>query len=791
MARRLAQILVQYHRYTLAVAIVFLLGSIPWAQGLRLDWQIDGMFPPGHPLVTSYHNLQERFGGNQMVLAVYRDPQLWDESGVGLQRLEQITEQLAAIDGVQAVLSLSELHRILQTLRNPLQLFNLPSKSRPPLLDPEDDLAQGLAAVFAGYTHQPGSDYVAIACLLDPDAAMAGSGNRSPHAETLRRLKSVITSLPPPAAEGILTGEPVLVSEGFNLIQRDGRRLGVISFCLTVIVLLLCFRSIRWTLIPLSVVVWSLMATQASLAWLGQNLTMVSSTLTAIVTVIGVATTMHLLLKFHQLRRSGLLREAALVETLATMLVPVSWACVTDAVGFLALMTASVGPVRDFGLMMAMGAMGVWAAIVLLVPGLALLGSWDPDPRIPAIDLQVRFLLRRMLDSILVRRRVGLIVLALLASYGLLGSLMMRVETDFTKSFRRTNAIVQGYSIVESELGGAGVWDIMLPVPETLTSQYLSSVMELEDRLRQIVVGTAANQAALTKVLSIADADQATVAASVLSSLPLSMRIEGMRRTMPEFMGALLSPSANSSEATGKKHYQWLRVMLRSRERESAEIKAQLIASVKNTVQEFTHSRTWLAQFENAPPEAEVAGYHVMLGSLVESVLNDQWRCFLAATVGILAVMTIATGSLWLAAVALIPNALPVLLVLGTMGWLGVPVNMGAAMIAAVSLGLSVDSSIHYLMHFQSRRRGGAHSIQALRSAQENVGLAVILATIALVVGLLSLCTSEFIPTVVFGTLASLTMLGGLLGNLVFLPLLVHSTRQQVRAESDAVDTRR
>ncbi len=135
--------------------------------------------------------------------------------------------------------------------------------------------------------------------------------------------------------------------------------------------------------------------------------------------------------------------------------------------------------------------------------------------------------------------------------------------------------------------------------------------------------------------------------------------------------------------------------------------------------------------------------------------------------------MTIATRSLKLAVAALIPNALPVFLVLGAMGWMGMSVNMGAAMIAAVSMGLSIDSSIHYLLHIKRQVATGRPEVKAMRSAQENVGLALVLATAALMAGFLSLCVSQFVPTIVFGVLVSLTMLGGLIGNLIVLPLLI------------------
>lgn len=768
MSERIAKFLVRYHVAILLLAAAIGGVCLPIARSLQSEWKVEGMFPPADPLVDSYHKLQDRFGGNQVVLAVYRDPGLWDLSGEGMQRLEAVTDQLSQVEGVDAVLSLSELHRILETLRNPLKLLNLSSDSVPPLLDPNDELAQSFASVFAGYTHAPGSEYVAIACLLDSDADSAVSSNHpGQHDRTLGRLRSVMEQLPTPAAEGLITGEPVLVADGLKMVRRDGLRLGLFSSFLLTVVLLVCFRSVRWTLIPLAVVHWSLLVTQAILSLLDFNLTMISSTLTAIVTVIGVATSMHLSLKFQQVRRQGHDRETALRETFSTLLAPVSWACITDAVGFSALMTASVGPVRDFGLMMAIGSLAVLLAIVVLVPGLSLLGKWDTDPSIPKYDLIVRWFLRKILDWVLKHRRLGIALLVVLAVVGISGSLRMRIETDFTKNFQDGSSIVKGYDVVERELGGAGVWDIMLPIPGSISSEYLAAVSELEEQLRLLRAGTEPDTLSLAKVLSIADADQASLSAPVLGALPVAARIEGMRRTMPEFMGALLSTSHDESG------FGWLRIMLRSRERAPAVDKSALVAAVHQTLDEYTQSPSWTKLFDADPPASEVAGYHVMLGSLVSSVLEDQWKCFLVATIGIFIVMSIATRSVWLALAALAPNALPVLLVLGTMGWIGTRVNMGAAMIAAVSLGLSVDSSIHYLMHYGRKKRNGDRPLKALRSAQENVGLAVVLATIALIAGFVSLCSSEFVPTVVFGTLASLTMLGGLLGNLVLLPVLI------------------
>ena len=116
---------------------------------------------------------------------------------------------------------------------------------------------------------------------------------------------------------------------------------------------------------------------------------------------------------------------------------------------------------------------------------------------------------------------------------------------------------------------------------------------------------------------------------------------------------------------------------------------------------------------------------------------------------------------------------LPIMIVTGLMGWLGIEINMGAAMIAAVSMGLSVDSSVHYITEYLESRREGYSSEESLARVHQRVGRAVVFSTTALVAGFSALIFSQFIPLVYFGALMGLTMVGGSIGNLVVLPLLL------------------
>jgi hypothetical protein len=214
------------------------------------------------------------------------------------------------------------------------------------------------------------------------------------------------------------------------------------------------------------------------------------------------------------------------------------------------------------------------------------------------------------------------------------------------------------------------------------------------------------------------------------------------------------------------------RVMLRSDERQPSSTKQAIIEQVRRISEEEFPP-------EGQSPGAEVTGFFVLLANLIESIVRDQWSAFGIAAAAIWLMMLVALRSPTLALIALVPNALPIFVVTGMMGWLGLKINMGAAMIAAVSVGLSIDSSIHYLTAFRRARNQGVSLDDALAAVHQSVGRAVVFSTLALIAGFTVLCTSQFVPTIYFGALVSLSMAGGLVGNLVVLPLLVKLTSRE------------
>ena len=162
-----------------------------------------------------------------------------------------------------------------------------------------------------------------------------------------------------------------------------------------------------------------------------------------------------------------------------------------------------------------------------------------------------------------------------------------------------------------------------------------------------------------------------------------------------------------------------------------------------------------------------------MMSRLVSQLIHDQWRCFIASSILIWLLLLAATRSVRLAVAALLPNLLPVLFVLAVAGLVGDKINMGAAMIAAVSVGLSIDGSVHFLATYRRHRAEGHSRNVAATHATGNTGVPVVLATVALVVGFSVLATSDFVPTATFGMLVAITLAAGTVVNLTILPAFV------------------
>jgi uncharacterized protein len=715
----------------------------PVAARLSYDRTLENMLGRDDPRLRAFRQAQRLFGGDEIILAVYEDERLLEPGGDGLLQLQAITDDMQQVAGVAETLSLAQLDLLLRGIGTSIR-------------DLSNPVAVEFWRMFTGYTHSADGEVAAIVCVLEEPATRPESiGSILPH------LRMVLDKHDCSHATGVLVGEPVMVYEGFRYVEEDARRLRWLSLGLLSLILAAALRSLRWVLIAVLVVEWTTVATQAVLYALDMRLSLVSSMLTSLVTVIGVATVMHVALGFRDERLRGASPDDALRNVLLRLAAPISWACLTDAVGFGALWFAEAGPVHDFGLMMAIASLLLLLAVLLWLPAIALVAQPVQNPAHRPIMAWMEHALPRVVDQVQGRRALLAVVLVALTLVALAGLPRLRIETDFTRNFQADSPIARAYDFVEQRLGGAGAWEVIIPAPEKLTDAYVDRVIALEQSLRKI--RDERGEPALTSVLSLADTLWAARRQEFLAALPVEFRARGMQALLPDFLAALRGEDERTGQA-------YVRILLRAHDRREAASKLSLIAEVRRQAESAFPSG-------EGQPSIRVTGFFVLLTNLVAGLLRDQWLCFAISLTGIGAMMTVALRSPLAAIAALVANTLPVLILLGFAGWSPIKMNMGVAMIAAVAMGLSVDSSLHYLFAYRRALRGGAAPLEALRGAHRTVGRAVVLATLALAAGFASLCTSQFVPTVYFGGLGSVALVAGLLGNLLVLPLMLQGRR--------------
>jgi hypothetical protein len=488
--------------------------------------------------------------------------------------------------------------------------------------------------------------------------------------------------------------------------------------------------------------------TKAILVLCGMRLSMVSSMLNSLVTIVGIATVMRLMVYYREQRASYDPIEA-FRKTIVELSPAIFWTTVTAAAGFVSLLSSDITPVRSFGTMMTLGTMLVLLTGATLLPAGVLYKPERAD--IPTGRTEQRLV--GMLGGLTtwVERWAGWVIgtVVLLSIASLFGLARLRLDTDFTRNFRSSSPIVQALDFVETRLGGAGTWEINFAAPRELTPEFLAKVRSFAARLRELETTRPDEPPpALTKVVAITDLLD-LVPGSADDAEGIRRKLELIRAFQPEF-----EPSLYNAEA-GR-----MRFVLRAKQREPSEVQLKLI----NTVGQWGRE-----QF----PTAKTTGLYVLLTFLIESLLRDQIISFGLCVVLVVVIMVLAYHNLRIALVSLVPNVFPILLVVGAMGWVGVPVNVGTAMIAAVSMGLTIDASIFYLYGYRKMRGAGRPVADALRQTHQGFGRALVFGTLALVVGFSVLAMSRFIPLVYFGVLVSLAMLGGLIGNLLLLPLLL------------------
>ncbi len=809
-----------------------------------LDASSDSLIMEGDPDLAVYEESRLFFGSDEYVIAAARLPDAFTPEGV--PQLVSVTETLRSIPAVEGVEGVTTVPLLRSRGKPPASLPELAALFTKPvtLATPGVDLARAKEelrthALYGENLISADGETLAwiVSFAKDPhllrietldkevektllerppghaererwlafrrgywDEFMARDQDRKADrrrivAEMRARLAEVHARGGP---EFFLSGVPIIVVDMVSFIESDMKVFGGGALAFLVALLFAIFRKLRWVALPVAtcalVVAWIL----GLLVVLEKKTTVVTSNLSSILFIVGMAYTIHVVVKYGEVaaRRPDLDRLGRIREAVQGVLAPSFYAATTTMAGFASIAISKIRPVIEFGLFMTLGVALTFALSFVFFPAALALLRPTPPPAGGAESEQSPFL--RGVAALNVRLGVPLVLLAAaVLGVSVWGMTKIVVETKFISYFKSGTDLYRGLDFIDNELGGTTTVEVVYQASKGAPEGSFLAREGFEDLRRM--------QAHLDAIPEIG---------KVMSVVNWGEEFEKLADSLPPPLLAFLLGKDVPREERGLRALRLLlgrgapgegNPVLRAMA-EQAGMKGRLEALLRSfATPDFRKARIFTRARETAPSlrrndviarvrdhlrerppageaRADVTGIFVLYTNMLNSLMVSQVATFGLVFVAIFLMIALLFRSLALALLGMVPNVLPIAFVLGLLGWTGIPLDMATVMIASVAIGIGVDATIHYLFRYQREWRADGDYVAAMRRSHESVGKATLYTTIAVVGGFWILVLSNFKPMIYFGVLTGAAMLAALAASLTVLPVLVCWTKPFGRA---------
>lgn len=603
-------------------------------------------------------------------------------------------------------------------------------------------------------------------------------------------------------AQIFVGGITMITADMITFIQSDLVVFGSAVVIFMVVILAFIFRRLRYVLIPMTTCLVAVLMMLGYVSWLDWRLTVISSNFVALLLIISLAIIIHLVVRYREYaaEQPSWSQQELVAATLRFMARPCLYTALTTIVAFASLVISDIRPVIDFGWMMTIGLVLALVLAFLIMPACLMLlsperpergnedqGSNDGKAK-ASKPLTLFFSAAVEKHGKLVL--VGGLVMAILSAVGIS---KLEVENRFIDYFHESTEIYQGLSVIDKNLGGTTSLDIVITNPHAGHIEIMETFDGEDDPFADgdpfasgddygddPFADEGGDTEAANYWLTVSGLKRIEKVHDYLDSLPEVGKVQSLailykvgkdmngglndfelalltRSLSPEVKDVLISPfvSANVNNT---------RITLRIRDTFPDLKRKELVDRIREHL---------LNELEYAPENIKTTGLLVLYNNMLQSLFSSQIVTLGAVFLGILFMFVILFRSITLALVALVPNILAALAILGTMGLAGLPLDMMTITIAAITVGIGVDDTIHYIHRFKEELEVDGSYIAAMHRSHASIGQAMYYTTLIIVFGFSIMMLSEFIPTIYFGFLTGLAMFYALMGALLLLPKLI------------------
>ncbi len=769
------------HRWTvLLLCGVAIAGSVGLAGRTRIDNSYEAFFAPDDPSYQDYLAYREDFGSDEVSYLMYEARDSADSpAGVfDLEIMERIAKLTEAIeDEVPFLFEVTSLTNAELVTPTPDGLAirklwrDFPHTQAAMLEARAIFLSKPL---YVGGIVTPDGRYGAISIdmdrtstdsiedlRVDPDGG-DGLSNLYPQA-SFDKLEEILAR---PEYQGIRfyhSGDVPMNAVYNRIIESENGWLQLVSSCVIGVLLALFLRSFVGVFAPLAIVQIAVIATVGFIGACGWKLDMMFGQVPNLIVTVGVAEAVHILVEFrsyfHQLRD----RRAALVKTLYLVGAPCLLTSMTTAVGFLALQVSPVLTLSHMAVYSAFGVVAAFGFTMTLLPALLSFGPTTPTPRELARAARAKQSagLERALTALAAwnvrNRRAVLVAFGFISVFAVMGVARLEVDTNWLDDFSERVPLKGATRQIDEVMGGMSNLVYLFDSGEEDGIRDPAFLREIERLQRQAEQSPELVRKAYSIVDIVKDLNQA-----FHDGDPAYYTIPEDRELVSQLL--LLYESSGGDEVQEWATSDYSRANL----------------ELRLSIEPISHTAKLVSGLEEAIAAKPIEGATISLTGigalwldLLDYMVQSQIQSFLYAFVLIGLMMCFIFRSLKTGLISMVPNVWPVLLTLGAMGWLEIPLDYNKIMIATVALGIAVDDTIHFVSRYHHEfQQRGSYS-EALTAAMTEVGRAVFITSLILVMGFLVNTLSVLDALAKSGILLATTIATALVADLFFTPALV------------------
>ena len=766
------------------VTLLILLGFFGFfSKDFRLDASSETLLIEGDPDLEYLNEVTERYGSREFLVLTFtpKDSMISDNSFNNLLSIKYKIQSLDWIHNVVTLLDIPLLNSTDETLNEKLQNF---STLKSDGIDRQKGFEEILnSPVFKNFVISEDGKTTAIIAYLKKNEINEEFKNKNEleknkdkikkkRHQNILEIREIIKSY-----EDIgkihLGGIPMIADDMISFIKKDIVVFGIGVLIFIIFTLWYIFKKLIWIIIPISSCFFSVIIMLGILGLLGWKVTVISSNFIALMLILTMAMNIHMSTRFLQLRRNfiKLKKSQILLMTTKKMFWPILYTILTTICAFLSLIFSEIKPIIDFGWMMTMGLVVSFLITFSLLPTLI---NFIDDKNINIKENQNSKITYFLANKSIYNKSLILLITVLVILLSVIGINKLEVENSFINYFSKETEIYKGMKLIDQKLGGTTPLEIILKFPKNEEEsdngneendwgedddENVEKYWFTKDKIDKIdkIHNYLETLPEVGKVLSFSSIIE--VATNLNNNKPLgSLEMGVLYSKIPDSIKQeIVNPyiSIENSEA---------RINLRIKDSQENLRRNDLLKKINFDLRN---------KLKLKDDEFKLAGVLILFNNLLQSLFKSQILTLGFVMMGILVMFLILFKNIKLSLIGVIPNFLAAFFILGIIGILNIPLDLMTITIAAITIGIAVDNSIHYIYRFKEEFSKIKDYNKTIKHCHSTVGVAIVNTSITIVFGFSILFLSNFIPTIYFGIFTGIAMLFAMLSVLTLLPVML------------------